>query len=119
MDFFSVKDFLATTLLRILKFGTKLARLTKKQPHIAYQSLYLLIFPLSNENFCRRFLGFYWSQYFVSCENTVLIYKFWSALLEGPSSRRASDLSAKGLSLPIPGTLYRYINNGPQNIINQ
>ena len=47
--FFSVKDFSATTWVRILKFGTKLDNdevycLTKKQPHIAYQSLYLFIF---------------------------------------------------------------------------
>ena len=49
VDFFSVKDFSATTLLRILKFGTKLDSdelycVTKKQPHIEYQSLYLFIF---------------------------------------------------------------------------
>ena len=47
--FFSVKDFSATTGVRILKFGTKLDsddlyRVTKEQPHIAYQSLYLFIF---------------------------------------------------------------------------
>ena len=49
MDIFSVKDFSATTLVTILKFGTtrdndELYRVTKKQPHIAYQSLYLFIF---------------------------------------------------------------------------
>ena len=47
--FFSVKDFSATTWVRILKFGTKLERdelycVTNKQPHIAYQSFYLFIF---------------------------------------------------------------------------
>ena len=47
--FFSVKDFSATTWVRILKFGTKLDSdelycVTKEQPHIAYQSLYLFIF---------------------------------------------------------------------------
>ena len=47
--FFSVKDFSATTLVRILKFGTKLDSdelycVAKKQPYIAYQSLYLFIF---------------------------------------------------------------------------
>ena len=48
--FFSVKDFSATTWVRILKFGTKLDSdefycvTKKKQPHIAYQSLYLFIF---------------------------------------------------------------------------
>ena len=47
--FFSVKDFSATTWVRILKFGTKLESdelycVTNKQPHIAYQSLYLFIF---------------------------------------------------------------------------
>ena len=42
-------DFSATTWVRILKFGTKLDSdelycVTKEQPHIAYQSLYLFIF---------------------------------------------------------------------------
>ena len=46
---FSVKDFSATTLIRILKFGTKLESdelycVTNKQPQIAYQSLYVFIF---------------------------------------------------------------------------
>ena len=54
MDIFSVKDFWATTWVRILKFGTKLDSdllycVVKEQPHIAYQSLYLFIFFLSNE----------------------------------------------------------------------
>ena len=49
VNFFSVKDFSATTWVRILKFGTKLDsdelyRVTKEQPHIAYQSLYFFIF---------------------------------------------------------------------------
>ena len=44
-----VKDFSATTWVRILKFGTKLDSdelycVTKEQPHIAYQSLYLFFF---------------------------------------------------------------------------
>ena len=44
-----VKDFSATTWVRILKFGTKLDSdelycVTKEQPHIAYQSFYLFIF---------------------------------------------------------------------------
>ena len=48
-NFFSVKDFSATTWVRILKFGIKLDsdelyHVTKEQPHIAYQSLYLFIF---------------------------------------------------------------------------
>ena len=48
VNFFSVKDFSATTWVRILKFGTKLDSdelycVTKEQPHIAYQSLYLFI----------------------------------------------------------------------------
>ena len=47
--FFSVKDFSATTWVRFLKFDTKLDSdelycVTKEQPHIAYQSLYLFIF---------------------------------------------------------------------------
>ena len=49
VNFFSVKDFSGTTWPRILKFGTKLGNdklycVTKNQPHIAYQSLYLSIF---------------------------------------------------------------------------
>ena len=47
MEKIFVKDFSATTWVRILKFGTKLDSdelycVTKEQPHIAYQSLYLL-----------------------------------------------------------------------------
>ena len=69
VNFFSVKDFSATTWVRILKFGTKLDSdelycVTKEQPHIAYQSLYLFIFFLSNGNFCHRYLSSYWSQCF-------------------------------------------------------
>ena len=49
VNFFSVKDFSATTWVKILKFGTKLDSdelycVRKEQPHIAYQSLYLFIF---------------------------------------------------------------------------
>ena len=49
VNFFSVKDFSATTWFRILQFGTKLDSdelycVTKEQPHFAYQSLYLFIF---------------------------------------------------------------------------
>ena len=50
VNFFSVKDFSATNWVRILKFGTKLDSdelycvTKKKQPHSAYQSLYLFIF---------------------------------------------------------------------------
>ena len=60
VNFFSVKDFLATTWVRILKFGTKLDSdelycVTKEQPRIADQYLYLFIFFLSNRNFCHRF----------------------------------------------------------------
>ena len=49
MEKFFVKDFSATTWVRILKFSTKLDSdelycVTKEQPHIAYQSLYLFIF---------------------------------------------------------------------------
>ena len=47
MIIFSVKDFSATILLMILKFGTKLDSdesycVTKQKPHIAYQSLYFV-----------------------------------------------------------------------------
>ena len=48
LNFFSVKDFSATTWVRILKFGTKLDSNelygVTKQPLIAYQSLNLFIF---------------------------------------------------------------------------
>ena len=49
MEKIFVKDFSATTWVRILKFGTKLDSdelycETKEQPHYAYQSLYLFIF---------------------------------------------------------------------------
>ena len=49
MEKFFVKDFSATTWVRILKFGTKLDSdelycVTKEQPHYAYHSLYLFIF---------------------------------------------------------------------------
>ena len=49
MEKFFVKDFSATTWVRILKFGTKLDSdelycVIKEQPHIAYRSLYLFIF---------------------------------------------------------------------------
>ena len=49
VHFFSVKDFSATTWVRILKFSMKLDSdelycVTKEQPHIAYQSLYMFTF---------------------------------------------------------------------------
>ena len=49
MEKFFVKDFSATTWVRILKFSAKLDSdelycVIKEQPHIAYQSLYLFIF---------------------------------------------------------------------------
>ena len=49
LTFFSFKDFSVTTWVRILKFGTKLDSdelycVTKEQPHIAYQFLFLFIF---------------------------------------------------------------------------
>ena len=49
MEKIFVKDFSATTWVRILKFGTKLDSdelycVTKEQPNFAYQSLYLFIF---------------------------------------------------------------------------
>ena len=55
VNFFFVKDFSGTTVPRILKFGTiigydKLYCVSKNQPHMSYQSLYLSIF-LSNKFF--------------------------------------------------------------------
>ena len=52
VNFVSVKDFSATTRVRVLKFGTKvdsdeLYCVTKtKHPHIAYQSLYFSFSPM-------------------------------------------------------------------------
>ena len=56
-----VKDFSATTWVRILKFGTKLDSdelyCVKKNSHILLISpLICSFFFLSNENFCHRFL---------------------------------------------------------------
>ena len=67
--YFSVIVFSATTCLRILKVSTRLDSdelycAKKEQPQIAYKSLYLFIFFLSNENFCHRFLSSYWSYCF-------------------------------------------------------
>ena len=70
VNFFSVKDFSATTEVRILKFGTKLDSdklycVTKKNSHILHISLFnCSVFFLSNKNFCHRFLSSYWSQCF-------------------------------------------------------
>ena len=50
VNLFFVKDFSATTWVRILKFGTKLDSdelycvTKKKQKHTAYQTLYMFIF---------------------------------------------------------------------------
>ena len=49
VNFFPLKDFSRIAWVRILKFGTKLDSdelycVTKEQPHIAYQFLYLFIF---------------------------------------------------------------------------
>ena len=73
MENFFVKDFSATTWVRILKFGTKLDSdelycVTKEQPHIAYQSLYLFIF-----------LSLQWKNFYVkdfSATTWVRILKF-------------------------------------------
>ena len=65
--FFFVKDFSATTWVRILKFGTKLDSdelycITKEQPHIAYQSLYLFIFLSLKWKFTKYIGGIYTPQ---------------------------------------------------------
>ena len=71
MEKFFVKDFSATTWVRILKFGTKLDSdelycVTKEQPHIAYQSLYLFIFLSLQWKFLSQILTSYWSHCFQS-----------------------------------------------------
>ena len=69
VNFFSVKDFSATTWVRILKFGTKLDSdglhcVTKNSPILLISPFICLFFFLSNGNFCHRFLSSYWSQCF-------------------------------------------------------
>ena len=70
--FFSVKDFSATTWVRILKFGTRLDSdelycVTKEQPHIAYQSLYLFIF-----------LSLQWKKFSSKISQQLLGLGFWN-----------------------------------------
>ena len=82
MEKFFVKDFSATTWVRILKFGTKLDSdelycVTKEQPHIAYQSLYLFIFLSLQWNFCHRFLSSYWRQ----CFQILFTSSGWQSVL--------------------------------------
>ena len=70
VNFFSVKDFSATTWVRILKFGTKLDSdefycvTKKKQPHIAYQSLYLFIFLALKWKFLSQISQLLWEPVF-------------------------------------------------------
>ena len=66
---FFVKDFSATTWVRILKFDTKLDSdelyYVTKNSHILLISPFICsFFFLSNGNFCHRFLSSYWSQCF-------------------------------------------------------
>ena len=70
--FFFVKDFSATTWVRILKFGTRLDSdelycVTKEQPHIAYQSLYLFIF-----------LSLQWKNFSSKISQQLLGLGFWN-----------------------------------------
>ena len=69
VNFFFVKDFSATTWVRILKFGTKLDSdelyCVTKNSHILLISPFICsFFFLSNGNFCHRFSSFYWSHCF-------------------------------------------------------
>ena len=70
VNFFSVKDFSATTWVRTLKFVTKINSdklycVTKKNSHILLISSFICsFFLLSNGNFCHRFLSSYRSQGF-------------------------------------------------------
>ena len=75
MDNFTVKDFSATTLLSILKFGTMCDRdellcVTKKQPHIAYQSLYLFISLSFQLKFLSQMSRLLWEPVFSNFVNT-------------------------------------------------
>ena len=72
MDIFSVKDFSATTWVTILKYGTKLDSdelycVLKEQPHIACQSLYLLIFLSLQWKFLSDFSAPIWASVFKLC----------------------------------------------------
>ena len=67
VNFFSVKDFSATTTIRALKFGTKLDSdelyCVTKNSHILFISPFICSFVfLSNGNFRHIFLNSYWSQ---------------------------------------------------------
>ena len=75
VNFFFVKDFSATTWVRILIIGTKLDSdelycVIKNQPQIAYQSLYLFIF-----------LSLQWK--FLSQISQLSVFKFCVHLQEG------------------------------------
>ena len=74
-----VKDFSATTWVRILKFGTKLDSdelycVTKEQPHIAYQSLYLFIFLSLQWKFLSQI-----SQLLLESLFSNFVYTIWKA----------------------------------------
>ena len=76
MEKFSVKDFSAITWVRILEFGTKLDNdelycVTKKQPHIAYQSLYFFIFLSLHSKFLSQI-----SQLLLEPEFSNFVYTF-------------------------------------------
>ena len=76
MENFSVKDFSAITWVRILKFGTKLDNdelycVRKKQPHIAYQSLYFFIFLSLQSKFLSQI-----SQLLLEPEFSNFVYTF-------------------------------------------
>ena len=83
MEKFFVKDFSATTWVRILKYGTKLDSdelycVTKEQPHIAYQSLYLFIFLSLQWKFLSQiFISSYWSQ----CFQILFTSSGWQSVL--------------------------------------
>ena len=83
VNFFSVKNFSATTWVRILKFDTKLnsdelycvaKNPHKKQPHVSYQSLYLFIS-----------LSLQWK--FLSQISHLLLYQCFK-ILRTPSGRQ-------------------------------
>ena len=93
MEKIFVKDFSATTWVRILKFGTKLDSdelycVTKEQPHIAYQSLYLFIFLSLQWKFLSLFVHFSFSPMEISVTDFsapigTIVFKFCVHLQEG------------------------------------
>ena len=75
--FFFVKDFSATTWVRILKFGTRLDSDELYCVILLISPFICSFFFLSNGNFCHRFLSSYWSQ----CFQILFTSSGWQSVL--------------------------------------